>query len=146
MLRLLVTVAVAVLPVSGTACTLLAPFDMGQIGGAELVVVGEVTDYAMVEGTWNAALVTVQIDETLKGRATGEVTFVWNGGMAQGPHEARAKGRVLIGAMEGGRIALSTLVPDERPDLPSIIQPYCGEVWMQPASPAVVKAARKALE
>jgi hypothetical protein len=146
MLRLLATVVLAVLPVSGTACTLLEPFQMDRIAGAELVLVGEVTGYAPVSGAWNAALVTVRIDETLKGRMTGEVTFVWNGGMAQGPHEARAKGQVLIGAMKGGRIALSTLVPDERPDLPSIIQPYCGEVWMQPALPAVVKAARKALE
>jgi hypothetical protein len=146
MLRLLSIVALAALPGTGKACTYLEPFDMARIAGAELVVVGEVAEYTPVEGSWNAALVTVRIETVLKGRAKGEVTFIWNGGMAQGPQEARAQGRVLIGAMKGGRIALSTLVPDTHPDLPSIVQPYCGEVWMQPASDSVVAQARKVLE
>ena len=66
--------------------------------------------------------------------------------MAQGPSAKVATGRVLIAALKGGRLALSDLVPDVRPDLPSIVQPYCGEVWMQPATPETVRAAREALE
>ncbi len=145
MFRILAIVAFAAQTGIGNACTQLAPFEMGQISGAEIVVVGQVIDYTPVEGTWNAALVTVSIEEVLKGSAKGEVTFVWNGGLAQGPHETRAKGRVLIGAMKGGRIAVSTMAPDERPDLPSIVQPYCGEVWMQPATERSVAAARETL-
>ena len=72
--------------------------------------------------------------------------LVWNSGMAMGPHESRAKGRVLVGAMAGARIAVSDMVPDERPDLPAIVQPYCGEVWMQPATRRTVAEARKVLE
>lgn len=128
------------------ACAMLEPFEMERIGGADLVLVGTVTDYRDLGTPWGAALVTVTVEEALKGRAAGEITFVWNSGMAQGPHEARARGRVLIGAMRGGRIAVTTQAPDARPDLPSIIQPYCGEVWMQPASAQVVAAAREALE
>jgi hypothetical protein len=146
MRKFMIAVMFGLLPVAGQACTLLTPFEMGQIGGAELVLVGTVTAYTPVENSWQSALVTVEVEELLKGRAKGEVTFVWNGGLAQGPHESRAQGRVLIGAMNGGRIAVSDMAPDARPDLPSIIQPYCGEVWMQPATKAAVAAARKALE
>lgn len=132
---------------AGAACTLRMPFDMAQIGGAELVVVGQVTGFEVlpVPGL-GAALVTVAIEESLKGGLAGEVTFVWNSGMAQTPSERVARGRVLIGAKSGGRIAVSDRTPDARPDLPSIVQPYCGEVWMQKALPALVKAAREALE
>ncbi len=140
-------VAVAVAPAAGGACTLRAPFDMAQIDGAELVFVGTVTGFEMLptRGT-GAALVTVTVEERLKGRISGEVTLVWNGGMAQGPTERVAQGRVLIGAAKGGRLAQSDRTPDARPDLPSIIQPYCGEVWIQPATRRVVAAAREALE
>jgi hypothetical protein len=146
MRKFMMAVVFGFMPVAGQACTMLKPFEMGQIGGADMVLVGTVTSYALVENSWQSALVTVEVEEVLKGRAKGEVTFVWNGGLAQGPHESRAQGRVLIAAMNGGRIAVSTMAPDERPDLPSIIQPYCGEVWMQPATKAAVAAAREALE
>jgi hypothetical protein len=144
--KIVLAVAVAMLPGAAAACEVLEPFEMAGIAGAELVIVGEVTGYQDLGTAWEAALVTVQVDEVLKGRAKGEVTFIWTGGMAQGPHQSRARGQVLIGAMQGGRIAVTTMVPDLRPDLPSIIQPYCGDVWMQAASPAVVEAARKALQ
>jgi hypothetical protein len=139
-------VAAALLAGPGSACTFLQPFEMAQIGGAALVLVGEVTEYQDLGTPWGSALVTVQVEAALKGKAEGEMTFIWNAGMAQGPHESRAKGRVLIGAMQGGRIAVSDRAPDVRPDLPSIVQPYCGEVWMQPATTAAVAAARQALE
>jgi hypothetical protein len=142
----MMTVALGMSPVAGQACTLLSPFEMSQIGGADIVVVGEVTGYQSLGTSWGAALVTVEVEEVLKGKAEGEVTFIWNAGMAQGPHEARATGTVLIGAMKGGRLAQSDLSPDERPDLPSIVQPYCGEVWMMPAKVTTVTAAREALE
>jgi hypothetical protein len=146
MQRFLMAMILAALPSVSAGCTFLAPFAMDQIGAAEIVVVGRVTGYEtlQVEGA-GAALVTVVVDEVLKGGAEGEMTFVWNSGMAQGPHESRAKGRVLVGAMKGGR-TVNPMSPDARPDLPSVIQPYCGEVWMQPALSATVKAARKALE
>lgn len=128
------------------ACEVLEPFDMAHIGGADLVLVGTVTDFQDLGTAWGSALVTVTVDEALKGKAKHELTFIWNGGMAQGPDARLATGRVLIGAKKGGRIAVSDRTPDPRPDLPSIIQPYCGEVWMQPALGATIKAAREALE
>jgi hypothetical protein len=134
------------MPFAAQSCEYLEPFDISQISGAELVIVGKVTGFQMLDERWAAALVTIEVEDALKGRAFGEVTFVWTGGMAMGPQENRAEGRVLVAAMKGGRIAVTDRVPDLRPDLPSIIQPYCGEVWMQPALPATVKAARKALE
>jgi hypothetical protein len=146
MRKIVLAVAMAMLPGLGAACEVLEPFQMSRIDGAELVIIGKVTDYQDLGTAWGSALVTAQVDEVLKGKAKGEVTFIWNGGMAQGPHKSRASGRVLIGAMKGGRIAVTTMVPDVRPDLPSIIQPLCGEVWMQPASAESVEAARKALE
>ena len=146
MLKRMAVVAGLLVGGPGQACTVLEPFEMARLGGAELVLVGTVTGYRDLGTPLGAALVTVAVEEALKGQVRGEVTLIWNGGLAQGPHEARATGRVLIGAKRGGRIALSELVPDARPDLPSIIQPYCGEVWMQPATASVVAAAREALE
>ena len=146
MRKFVLFLAISVLAGPVMACAILSPFEMSQIPAADLVVVGEVTEYEDLDAIWGAALVTVRIEQALKGRAKGEVTFLWTAGMAQGPHRERASGRVLIGAMAGGRIAVTTRVPDLRPDLPSVVQPYCGEVWMQPATPGVVKAARKALE
>lgn len=129
-----------------TACEVLEPFDLADVGGADLVLVGTVTEYRDLGTAWSAALITVMVEDVLKGRARGEVTFIWTGGMAQGPDASLATGRVLIGAKKGGRIAVTDRTPDARPDLPSIIQPYCGEVWMRPASGATVRAAREALE
>jgi hypothetical protein len=134
------------MPVAGLACSYLEPFEIANIAAAELVVVGKVTEFRMIEEAWGAALVTVRIEDSLKGDLTGEVTFVWNSGMAQGPYEDRTKGTLLIGAAKGGRSPAKDIAPDARPDLPSIIQPYCGEVWMLPASAATVAEARKALE
>lgn len=146
MRKILMAVALWLLPVAGQACTLLQPFEMSQIGGAELVFVGKVTGYEDLGTPQGTALVTVTVEEALKGRIAGEVTLVWNSGMAMGPHPSRAKGRVLIGAMQGGRIAVSDMTPDERPDLPAIVQPYCGEVWMLPATRQSLRDAREALE
>jgi hypothetical protein len=146
MRKFMVAVVLGLMPAVGQACTYLEPFEIGRIGAAEIVVVGKVTGYEPlpVHGV-GAALVTVAVEEVLKGEAAGEVTFVWNGGMAQGPHESRATGRVLIGAAKGGR-AVNPMWPDARPDLPSMVQPYCGEVWMVPATKASVAEARKVLK
>ena len=146
MRNILFAVAFALAPLTVEACTVRTPFDMAQIDGAEIVLVGKVTEFRMIEAVWGAALVTVEVEEVLKGRAPEDVTFIWNAGMAQGPSDRVAQGRVLIGAMKGGRIAVSDRVPDARPDLPSIVQPYCGEVWMQPATAGMVAAAKEALE
>jgi hypothetical protein len=146
MWKRIVAVALGLMPGAAQACAYLEPFEMGRIEGGDLVVVGEVTGFQMVEEVWGAALVTVDVEEALKGEASGEVTFIWNSGMAMGPHETRAKGRVLIAATKGGRMAAGDLAPDARPDLPSIVQPYCGEVWMLPATAAAVTEAREVLE
>ena len=147
MWKVILTLAVLLQASTSAACTLRTPFDMAQIAGAELVVVGKVTGFEVlpVPGL-GAALVTVTVEESLKGGLAGEVTLVWNSGMAQSPSESLARGRVLIGAMAGGRIAVSDRTPDARPDLPSIVQPYCGEAWIRPATPRSVAAAREALE
>jgi hypothetical protein len=146
MLKGIAVVAGAFIAGPSVACAVLEPFEMARIGGAELVLVGEVTGYQDLGTPWGAALVTVAVEEALKGEVVGEVTFIWNAGMAQGPHETQAQGVVLIGARREGRIAVSNRAPDARPDLPSIVQPYCGEVWMQPATAGTVAAAREALE
>jgi hypothetical protein len=146
MRKLIMAVVLGLIPAAGQACAYLEPFEMANIPAAELVVVGKVTEFRMIEETWGAALVTVKIDDSLKGDLAGEITFVWNSGMAQGPYEDRTKGTLLIGAAKGGRSLAKDIAPDARPDLPSIIQPYCGEVWMLPASAATVAEARKALE
>lgn len=146
MQRILVAALVALSPGAGVACTQLAPFEMKQIGGADLVFVAEVTAYQDLGTPAGAALVTVEVEEALKGRARGEIVLIWNGGMAMAAQEARAMGRVLIGAKRGGRIAVSDMVPDLRPDLPAIIQPNCGEVWMRPATDETIAAANAALK
>jgi hypothetical protein len=138
MRKFVMTVAAALLPGMGAACSRLEPFDIAKIGGAELILVGEVTGYEDLNTPQGTALVTLQVDTVLKGTAEGQIVLVWNSGLAQGPYEPRARGRVLIAAMEGGRLALSEIVPDMRPDLPAIVQPLCGDVWMQSATPELL--------
>ena len=146
MRSLMMAVVLGVLPAAGGACTYLAPFAMESLPLAELVVVGKVTGYQPLDAPWGAALVTVAVEQALKGDVEAEVTFIWNSGMAQGPHESRTKGLVMIGAMKGGRVAVSAMMPDARPDLPSVVQPYCGDVWIQPATAARVAEAKEALK
>lgn len=137
--------AVALVPGAGTACAVMSPFNLSDLAGADMVVVGEVTNYEdLPESDW-AALLTVQVDQVLKGEAGGEMVFVWNGGMAQGPYEPLARGRVLLGAKDAGTAPGASFV-DARPDLPRLGQNICSEVWMVPADEPVVAEARALLD
>jgi hypothetical protein len=136
-------VAAALLPETAVACTRLTPFETAQLTGAELVLVGKVTGYDDRSTPAGTALVTVQVDTVLKGSAAGKVVLVWStAGLAHGPHADGAEGRVLIGAMAGGRIAGGDGEPDIRPDLPAIVQPICGEAWIRPATPELLAEVR----
>jgi hypothetical protein len=132
-----VAIMAALMPGVVAACAVLTPFSVEQIGMADIILVGEVTGFEMLREGPGAALVTVRVAEIVKGKAETEMVLVWNSGMAMGPYEPRARGKVLIGAMATGR-TLSEWTYDERPDLPMIVQPYCGDVWMQPATRALV--------
>jgi hypothetical protein len=135
-------VAAALLPEMGAACARPAPFETAQLTDAELILVGKVMDYDDRSTPAGTALVTVQVDTVLKGRAAGKVVLVWSTGLAQGPHADGATGRVLIGAMAGGRIVGNDGAPDIRPDLPAIVQPICGEAWIWPATPDLLAEVR----
>jgi hypothetical protein len=132
-----VAVMAALMPGMAWGCTQLAPFAAESLVMADIVMVGEVTGFEMIHEGPGAALVTVRVSEVMKGEAGGETVMVWNDGQAMGPFEPRARVNVVIGAMAVGREG-DALVTDFRPDLPMIVQPYCGDVWMQPATPALV--------
>ncbi len=145
MWKLCLAVVAALVPGAGMACAVMSPFNLSDLAGADIVVAGEVIAYeALPEPGW-AALVTVRVDQVLKGAAEGEMVFVWNGGMAQGPDEALARGRVLLGAMEAGTPPAPSF-GDARPDLPRLGQNICSEVWMVPADEPVMAEARALLD
>lgn len=137
--------AAMLMPGAGMACAVLSPVDLAALPGADLVLVGEVTGYEDLPDPDGAALVTLQVEEALKGEASGQVVLVWNSGMAQGPHAARAQGRVVLGAMLPGS-ASEAAFADARPDLPELAQAMCGEVWMVPATDEALATVRAALE
>lgn len=141
MWKLILVLAATLVPRAGMACAIMSAFNLSDLARADLVVVGEVTAYeALPDPDW-AALVTVQVDQVLKGEATGEMVFVWNAGIAEGPHPEKAQGRVLLGAMAAGMPAAGSF-GDARPDLPRLGQDICGEVWMVPADEPVMAEAR----
>ncbi len=146
MRKLCLAAVAAWVPGSGMACTVMTEFRVADLAGADLVFVGEVTDYEDLGTPMGAALVTVRVEEALKGKARGELVLIWNGGLATGPDAALATGRVLIGALRGGRIAVTDMVPDARPDLPKIIHPTCGEAWLVAADGSVLDEARALLD
>ena len=134
-----VAVGAVLLPGAAAACAQLTAFAVDSLLRADIILVGEVTGFERVSEAPGAALVTVRVSEAIKGGAGAEMVLIWNDGGAMGPSEARARGRVVIGAMATGR-ASATMVTDLRPDLPMIAQPFCGDVWMQPATPDMVAA------
>ena len=69
MLKNFMSVADALAAGPWAACAVLSPFEMSQIGGAELVIIGEVTGYQDLGTAWRAALVMIKVEEALKGRA-----------------------------------------------------------------------------
>lgn len=127
----------ALLPGASVACTVLSPFSVNSLSMADIILVGEVTGFKMIHQGPSAALVTVRVTDVLKGTAAADMVLIWNDGMAMGPFAPRAQGIMVVGAMAPGR-ATDPAVPDFRPDLPMIVQPYCGDVWMQPATPALL--------
>ncbi len=132
-----VAVMAVLLPGTAAACSMLQPFEVDSLRMADIILVGEVTGFELLNEAPGAALVTLRVTDTIKGDVEDEQVLIWNDGMAMGPFEPRARGEVIIGAMAVGR-AGDRFVTDFRPDLPMIVQPYCGDVWMQPATAALV--------
>ena len=134
-------ICVALMPGVATACAILAPFEVGSLSKADIILLGEVIGFKMVHEAPGAALVTLRVTEAIKGTAAEEVVLIWNEGLAMGPYEPRARGMMVIGAMATGRQP-DPVHYDHRPDLPMIVQPYCGDVWMQPATPTLLAEVR----
>lgn len=145
MWKLCLAVAVAVVPGVGLACAVMSPFQVSDLAGADIVVAGEVTSFETISEPDGTALITVEVDQVLKGATEGEMVFVWNAGMAEGPGPAKAQGRVLLGAMAAGR-PVAPSFGDARPDLPRLGQTICSEVWMVPADEPVMADARALLD
>lgn len=145
MLKLGFPVAMALVPGAGMACEVMSRFQITDLAGADIVVAGEVTGYQVLSELDGTALITVDVDQVLKGDVEGETVFVWNAGMAEGPGPEKAQGRVLLGAMAvGSQVGAS--FGDARPDLPRLGQTICSEVWMVPADEPVMAEARALLD
>lgn len=144
MRKILFGLALAVLPQVTIACEIPVPFDLTKIGNADLVLVGEVVSYDEF-GIPPSALVTVRVEQVLKGKADESLTLVWNPGLVQYPDSAIATGQVLLGAMAPGHVSETPYI-DARPDLPELMQNICGDAWIVPATEAAVAQARAALK
>ena len=145
MWKLCLAVTATLLPGTAMACAVMSPFTLSDLAGADIVVSGEVITFeALPDPSW-AALITVRVDQVLKGEAEGEMVFVWNGGTAQSPFEDLARGGVLLRAMVPGAPPGPSFA-DARPDLPRLAQGICGEVWMVPADEPAMAEARALLD
>jgi hypothetical protein len=134
----------ALLPAAAEACVVSGGFPISEIGAADLIVTGRVTDFEEVSLVPRAALVTIRVAEVMKGVAEegADMVLVWNSGQAGGPDAWLAQGDVLVAAMAAGR-AEKRVKYDHRPDLPMIVQPNCSSGWIKRLTPrlrAEVKA------
>jgi hypothetical protein len=143
-------ISAAALIVAGPAagCSYLEAFTVEQIRFADLVILGKVTSYEVIDTPIGAALVTLEVTERLKGEVPDQVTFLWQGGSAFGPPPELPTGlTVIAGAfVVGSSMRTSDFSPsDLRPDLPMIGQPYCGQGSLQEAVPQLVADVRSML-
>ncbi len=123
------------------ACLGPRPIDMTEILHADLVVVGRVAEFtaerkgpAQAPGggaymkTIGDAIMTIEVEEILRGEAPERLTAVWpsSSGPGAGPPSSAPSGLHLIGLSAAGALQDRGFQPTfDRPDLPTVLQPPC---------------------
>jgi hypothetical protein len=129
------------------ACMVTLSFEPTMMVHADVVVVGQATDFVAIQGTQSAVL-TIAVLDPIKGEPEGTITALWPLATMLGRFEGRVMSEPMIFpifAVDNPDRSANLSFVDVRPDLPMIAQPVCNENWVQPATPALIADVRKAL-
>jgi hypothetical protein len=129
------------------ACFMAHSFQASDIVEADLVFVGQATEFTPINGS-ESALLTIAVIEPLKGEMQGSLVALWPAAPTLGDF----KGQVMQEPMIFATFAIghpdrwpNAALQDNRPDLPMIVQPPCAATGVQPATPALIADVKKAI-
>ncbi|QIG81574.1 hypothetical protein [Stakelama tenebrarum] len=142
----------AVTALSGTAvaCMANAPFVVEDVRQADIVIDGVLTGYKVVSpgrpGTLDDyGLLTIRVDEALRGEVSGEVQIYWWNSTFAMPEKVKLGERVLVAAARANHAGLplrgtsATVYGSRRPDLPQLLQAPCAPAFLLPYTPVAAQ-------
>jgi hypothetical protein len=135
------------------ACMDIAPFVIEDVRQADAVFSGRLIDYRRIspsrpQSLDDYGLLTVRVDEVLKGDVAGEVQLYWWNSTFGVPEEMDHADRVrpiIIAAIRADRPSpplrgpSATISPTQRPDLLQILQAPCSSPFILPHSTDAVE-------
>lgn len=127
------------------ACVAFAPFEIEDVRQADVVFSGKLVRYEIVSpGRPNTlddyGLLTVRVDDVLKGNASGEMQLYWWNSTFEIPESIGHPNALLIAAVHADRPSLplrgpsATAYPTRRPDLLHVMQAPCSSAFILPNS------------
>lgn len=133
------------LPNAAEACIDIAPFEIEDLRQADAVFSGRLVRYEIVSpGRSNTldeyGLVTVQVDQVFKGKASGQVQLYWWNSTFGMPEELLVTEPALFAAVRSDSEGLplrgpsATIFPSRRPDLMRVLQAPCSGKFILPYS------------
>jgi hypothetical protein len=133
---------------SAFACATESRHKIAVFDSASLVVVGDVVRVEPIADT-DTVLLTLRVTERLRGWASDEVTLSWTTNFYSGPPAVWTSDPHIIAAAyapgTSERIKMNSFMGDVRPDLPAIIDAFCGKTGIYPATDANISEFRWSL-
>jgi hypothetical protein len=125
------------------ACMMAAPFQIEDIKAADLVLTGTLVRYERVspgrpDSLDDYGLLTIKVDQVLKGSASGEVQLYWWNSTFGVPEKLAFGGPIIVAAVGADKPGLplrgpsATVFATKRPDLPQIMQAPCSSAFLLP--------------
>lgn len=150
-------ILVSVTPHGASACVDFAEFEPADMAAADAILVGEIIDYQIVSpekgrDISDYAIITMQIDKSLKGNQTGKVELYWENSTFGLPEELLVTQPALVAVVlaenEGmpSRGPSAKIFPTRRPDRMQVLQAPCSSAFILPHSKAVSQAVQQALQ
>lgn len=140
-------------PLPASACITLSPFELGDIRGADAIVVGSVKRYEIVDydddygRLAQYALLTVDVKRSIKGEFSGPVLLIWpesNFGFSDNLLVADPALIAIDKEHDNIDIPKGGIFPIKR-HLPRLLDSPCSSPFILPASPEMEKAVRAIL-
>ena len=143
MYRVVLLLALAVLPLPVNACIVAVEADLADIRKADLVIVGSVTDYTVFRGhrggISDRAFINVRVHRTLRGRAGGWMRFELDNSTFEVSPELIAYEPALIAATWDDPWSSFSRQNDNapftapRPSMMTVMRPPCAATFILPA-------------
>jgi hypothetical protein len=130
-----------------SACMIAQSFKPAMMAHADLVFVGQATDFKAIQGSQSAVVVIAVLDP-IKGDVEDTITALWPVATMLGRFEGRVMREPMIFAIFAANNpdrSANKSFEDVRPDLPMIAQPLCHDLWIQPATPALIAEIKTVL-